>query len=84
MTEITTEINPYRILNAYLRLADQGLVDPITCPDCGTRLVIWVPAHDVDLDDPALRCWPCMSDVYLSNMNMRDVLNAVKESGITL
>jgi hypothetical protein len=54
--------NKYKILNTYFNLAKGGLVEPLTCFDCGNEFTIWIPEDDIDLEKPVLKCWTCSSD----------------------
>ena len=82
MTDIT-EINKYKLLNTYRALAQNGLLEPLNCPDCKSEYSVWVHDGDTELENPSLHCFVCNSDLYLSKFQYANVRRAIEEVGYT-
>lgn len=52
-TDETSRDDIWQVFHSYQNLADVGAVRPLTCPDCGGRLVTQLYKNDLGLWCPA-------------------------------
>lgn len=80
------ELPKWQALHAYDKLIDDGLADPITCPDAGSSRCVAIGktiTYKVGKDgDPVLYCMSCKTKIIPGMVFWDNVETALREAGV--
>lgn len=71
-------MNKWRLIHSYSRIAKEGLVEDIVCPDDKTTLISLIDTVNTDNEDPVMWCPYCNSRYHLG-LNAWDQISAAVE-----